>query len=110
MQHTLSKDISTMSNGDQILRLDVTHPDIALTIHAINLNAAINVDLKWSNDGVNSVPLVNADGDPQSIALTSGATSVAGAIFAFVKAKYLHLMLNKLTATAGSIVKVETNY
>jgi hypothetical protein len=107
MTHDINHNVATAVDG-QILRIEMTSPNIALVFKATDLNAAVQINFNWSNDGSTILPLTNADGDPQSVTIASGATSSVGVMFSNIIGKYLHINIVKLTATVGIVTEIQS--
>ena len=103
--HQITHNVATANDGE-ILRIDMIKPNIGLVFKATNLNNPVRIDFTWSNDGSTILPLTNADGDPQSVTIASGATSSVGVMFSNIIGKYLHINIVKLTATVGIVTEI----
>ena len=98
---------AAVSTATALLTLPVMEDDISITLNQVNLNQAAKIVLKWSNDGLSQNILADAAGDAIEIAWPTASATI-GISLSDVSFAYLHIYLDKLTATAGTITEVIT--
>jgi len=98
---------AAVSTATALLTLPVMDDDISITLNQVNLNQAAKIVLKWSNDGLSQNILTDAAGDAIEIAWPTTSATV-GIILSDISFAYLHIHLDKLTATAGTVTEIIT--
>lgn len=98
---------AAVSTATALLTLPVMEEDISITLNQVGLNAAAKITFKWSNDGLSQNILTDSAGDAIEIAWATTSATV-GMNLSNVGFAYLHIYLDKLTATAGTITEIIT--
>ena len=102
--HILNASVSTATS---LLTLPVMGREVSISLNQTGLNAAAKIILEWSNDGISKKLLTDSTGTAIEIDWASASASV-GILLQDISFAYLHISLNKLTATAGTITDIIT--
>jgi len=106
--HIISHNIAT-DPDKVVLQYQVEKNNTSFVIKYTGLDAEALITFSWSNNGSSLVALTDANDTGIELTLPSGSGEV-GIQLTNISAKYIHIAIDKQTATAGIITEIISTY